>query len=125
MRFLTDYPTPRPGWPFAAALTATMFVLAIAVPQSAFASEETRSVAVRHVDRHPATEAAARRTLARLGQGALEVCGASPFSVPQMRIAIRASRCWKDSMARAVRQIDNSTLADLYERTSNAGGKAG
>jgi UrcA family protein len=93
----------------AAAALAVAGATAVAQPPE---SPPTDTVVVRHVDLHPRTPRAARLTLDRIGEAALDVCGASPYSLPEVRRAVRASACWHDSMARAVAQIGDPLLAN-------------
>lgn len=60
-----------------------------------------------------ATPTAARRLLARIGNAALEACGASTFSLADYKSAIRASPCWHDAVEDASRRIGSPTLRAL------------
>ena len=42
----------------------------------------------------------------RLADAALEACGASGFSLAEMKAAAARSRCWQDAYAGAIVQID-------------------
>jgi UrcA family protein len=57
-----------------------------------------------------ASHAGARRLLQRIGDAALEACGASSFSLTEVKSATIASQCWKDAVAAAVRRIDSPLL---------------
>ena len=57
--------------------------------------------------------AAARRLFMRIGEAALEACGASTFSLPDYQIATRSSRCWRDAVDDATRRIGDPTLSAL------------
>ena len=64
-----------------------------------------------HYDRSTLTSAVgARRLLSRIGNAALESCGASAFSLPELRNATMASQCFKDAVNDAVRRIDSPLL---------------
>ena len=56
----------------------------IAVPGAA--QERTYAVTVHRVQLHPATPATARRTMERIEAAALEACGASSFSLREMKL---------------------------------------
>lgn len=77
--------------------------------------DETVAVRVRHVNLQPQSQAQARTALNKLSRGAMEACGASPFSVAPHRQAVRDSTCWKTSMADAVGRIDNKQLTAAYQ----------
>jgi UrcA family protein len=73
---------------------------------SGFETAETR---VRFDRRDLASPAAARRLLGRIGDAALESCGAS-FSLAEFKTATMASRCWRDAVDNAVHRIDDPVL---------------
>ena len=102
-------------------LAATILGAVIAMPATARerkAETETYSVTVRRAQLHPATPAAARRTLTRIEDAALAVCGASSFSFTGMKLAVRHSACWRDSMAATMARIDDPLLLKAYHRHS-------
>jgi UrcA family protein len=83
--------------------------IALTERHAAAAAMETSEIRVRY-DRHElGSPAAARRLFGRIGDAALESCGAS-FSLAEFKTATIASRCWKDAVAEAVRRIDNPLL---------------
>jgi len=98
-------------------LTATLLGAAIATPGTA---EEMKigpdryAATVRRAALHPATPAAARRTLARIEAAASAVCGASAFSLNAVKLAVRDSPCWRDSMAGTMARIDDPLLLQAY-----------
>ena len=98
-------------------LTGALLGAVIAMPAAA---EETKigpdsyAATVRRVALHPATPAAARRTLARIEAAAFAVCGASDFSLREVKRAVRDSSCWRDSMAGTMARIDDPLLLDAY-----------
>ncbi len=51
----------------------------------------------------------ARGLLRRIEAAASEACGASSFSLFEIKMATRRSRCWRDAVDAAVRQIDSPT----------------
>lgn len=72
------------------------------------------SVPVRGVNLRPASRAAARRLLARLGDAAMAACGADSASLRELRLEARASACWRDAMADAVARIGSPALTAAY-----------
>ena len=98
-------------------LTGAVLCAAITIPAAA---QERRigpdryAATVHRAELHPATPAAARRTLARIEAAALAVCGASSFSLSEVKLAIRTSACWRDSVADTMARIDDPLLLDAY-----------
>jgi UrcA family protein len=89
----------------------------LAAPVAAQQSEggaDRNAIMLTHIDRHPATPAAARKSLARIDRAALEVCGASGGSLREMKDATHRSACWREAMADAVAQIDDPLLTAAY-----------
>ncbi|HLZ98748.1 MAG TPA: UrcA family protein [Steroidobacteraceae bacterium] len=72
---------------------------------------ETTGIRVRYERRELTSPAAARNLLRRIGDAALESCGASSFSLAEFKTAIVESRCWKDAVDDAVRRIGNPVLS--------------
>ena len=97
-------------------LTGAALCAAIASP--AVAQEkigpDRYAVTVRRAGLHPATPAAARRTLARIEAAALAVCGGSEVSFSALKLAIQHSPCWRDAMADTMARIDDPLLLDAY-----------
>ena len=71
---------------------------------------ETAEIRVRYERRELTSPAAARRLLRRIGDAALESCGASSFSLAEIKTATVMSRCWRDAVDDAVRRIDDPLL---------------
>ena len=71
---------------------------------------ETTEIRVRYDRRELTSPTAARRLLRRIGDAALESCGASPFSLAEFKTATVVSRCWRDAVDDAVRRIDDPLL---------------
>jgi len=71
---------------------------------------ETTEIRVRYERRELTSPAAARRLLRRIGDAALESCGASSFSLAEFKTATVVSRCWRDAVDDAVRRIDDPLL---------------
>ena len=71
---------------------------------------ETHAITLHGVNTHPATIRAARKTLARIGEAALAVCGAPDSSLHDVKMAARASTCWHESMMKTLARIDDPPL---------------
>jgi UrcA family protein len=71
---------------------------------------ETTEIRIRYDHRKLTSPAAARQLLRRIGEAALESCGASPFSLDEVKTAALASPCWKGAVDDAVRRIHNPLL---------------
>jgi UrcA family protein len=74
------------------------------------AGSETTEIRVRYEPRELASPAGALRLLRRIGDAALESCGASAFSLAEIKAVTLQSQCWKDAVEDAVRRIDNPLL---------------
>ncbi len=96
------------------ALTAAVAASPAAAQQAG--GEITETIMLRHIDRHPATALAALRLLRQIDAAAMLVCGATPGSLGEVKRAARASRCWRDSVSAAVRQIDSPLLSAALAR---------
>lgn len=70
---------------------------------------DTTEIRVRYQRRELTSPAAARRLLRRIGDAALESCGAS-FSLAEFKTATVVSRCWRDAVDDAVRRVDDPLL---------------
>jgi UrcA family protein len=70
----------------------------------------TSTVRVSHINLNPLSPSEALHTLDRLRDAALEACGGSPFSLAEFRTAIRASKCWHESLADVVARVGNAQL---------------
>jgi len=71
---------------------------------------ETTDIRVRYERRELTSPATARRLLRRIGDAALESCGASSFSLAEFKAATMVSRCWRDAVDDAVRRVDDPLL---------------
>jgi UrcA family protein len=76
----------------------------------AAAAAEGSEIRVRYDRRELASPAGARRLLGRIGDAALESCGASSFSLVEFKAATMVSRCWRDAVDDAVRRVDDPLL---------------
>jgi UrcA family protein len=95
---------------------ASAGLLAAAALLATSAQAETTSIAVRHVNLHPATRAEAARTWSKIDDAALRACGASGFSLTEAKDAMRASPCWQEAAGGAVRQSGDPLLAQAFAR---------
>ena len=111
-------PAKRPVLTFVAALAAVTLMLSLcsAAMAAAAGRGDIVTVKVRTANAKPRNEAEARVLLRALGNAAQEACGASSFSLPAVRVAVRRSACWHEAMARAVKATDRRMLADLHAR---------
>ncbi|MFA5965332.1 MAG: UrcA family protein [Sphingomonas sp.] len=100
----------------AALLAALLLCTAQAASAADRPGEVTESVTLRGVTRNPATPRAATRLLHRIGDAAMLTCGASATSLADMKQAVRASPCWRDSVAETVRRIDDPLLSAAHAR---------
>lgn len=67
-----------------------------------------------HYDRKDLTSpVGARRLLVRIGNAALEACGASAFSLPDYKAATLASPCWREAVDDAVSRIGSPVLSEV------------
>ncbi len=86
--------------------TIALLGCALAMPAHAAPADhgsETVIVRVaRPVSRSPA---AMRRLERRIADAALEVCGASDFSLAEVKAAVLRSACWRQSYADAIAQV--------------------
>jgi UrcA family protein len=94
----------------AAAVISVAMGVASAVADSASLRLETTEVRVRYQAAELGSPVAARMLLKRIGNAALESCGASSFSLNEFRVATEHSECWKNAVAEAVRDIDSPAL---------------
>ena len=74
------------------------------------------SITVRHINLHPATPGEAMHAFLKIDEAALRVCGASPFSLAEAKMAMRASPCWQEAAGAAARQSGNALLAQAFDR---------
>ena len=72
---------------------------------------ETTEIRVRYERWELTSPAAARSLLRRIGDAALESCGASSFSLAELKTATVVSRCWRDAVDDAVRRIGSPELS--------------
>ena len=77
---------------------------------------DQHAIILTNVNMHPATVREARKTLDRIKVAALTLCGAPHGSSTYMRRAVMKSDCFKDSLADAVRKIDDPLINQLHQR---------
>ncbi|WP_294395292.1 UrcA family protein [uncultured Sphingomonas sp.] len=93
------------------ALAAMLPVLLLAaVPAAASKSTDptgtiTTDVRVSGLDRTPETAAEVGRVQRRLANAALEACGASTFSLTDVKRAVAGSTCWRQAYAEAAGRV--------------------
>lgn len=104
----------KPIYPPLALPRAAVAIALALLPCPAMSAMPAGSVAVRTAGLHRTSPADARRLLARLERGAERACGASPFSLREIRQSVRASACWHDAMASAVQRADNPLLTRAF-----------
>ena len=90
---------------------ATLCLAALLPSASYAAADETTSVTVRHVNLNPVTRAEVQRVYYQIDNGALRACGASDFSLREVKQATRDSACWQDAFAGAMKQVRSPALA--------------
>jgi UrcA family protein len=73
-------------------------------------------VAIRFGDLDLASQQGSATMLQRISHAALEACGASSFSVPDYRWAMKNSACYRGSMDRAVAKLATPSVTRLYEQ---------
>ena len=83
--------------------------IVLAEGRAAAAQVETAQVRMRYERWELTSPAAAYHLLRRIGDAALESCGASS-SLAEFKTATVASQCWRDAVDEAVRRIDNPLL---------------
>ena len=71
---------------------------------------QTTQIRVRYHHRELSSPAGARHVLRRIGEAALESCGASSFSLSEVKTAAMTSTCWKHAVDDAVRRIHEPML---------------
>ena len=85
-------------------------------------SEDTKVVVrLAAADQHANSPEATHQLLARLERAALEACGASEFSAPDVKLATKRSQCWRDSVAGAIAQIGDPVLSQARSRELESG----
>ncbi len=104
--------------PFLAAALLCGAIATSGAAQEVKIGPDRYAVTLRRADLHPATPAAARRTLARIEAAALAVCGGSDVSLSAVKRAVQHSPCWHDSMAGAMAGIDDPLLLQAYHHRS-------
>ena len=80
------------------------------------AGSETSAIRVRYSRTELTSTAGARNLLRRIGNAALESCGASPFSLTEFKAATEQSRCWRAAVDNALRNIGSPVLDAAAEQ---------
>ncbi|MDB5444933.1 MAG: UrcA family protein [Phenylobacterium sp.] len=94
----------------ALSFAAAASTAAIAAP----APDQVHVVKVGYGDLNLKSTADAQRLLHRLDRAAADACGASGFSLPEVKAAVRRSTCYRGSMDRAVATLNAPTVNSLY-----------
>ena len=94
-------------------LLAGAMALGLAAP--AMAESLTTTTAVRHADLDLSQAAAAHVMLERLDAAAARVCGASPFSLREVKAEVRRTSCYRDSLSQAVASLDAPAVTAAYK----------
>lgn len=101
------------------ALALTFAATAPCIAQEVQVARDRYVVALHRADLRSATPDAARRTLARIDRAAMAVCGASGFSLSEVKQAVRASACWHDAVADTARRIDDPLLSQTWQNVTD------
>jgi UrcA family protein len=72
------------------------------------------TLTVRHGDLDLATRRGARLMILRLDEAAKEVCGSSSFVSLAYKEAVRSTKCYRESMNRALAGLDSPNVSALY-----------
>jgi len=91
-------------------LPCVLSAIAATASNATPAAVQTTEIRVRYDHRELTSSAGARHLLRRIGKAALESCGASSFSLSEVKTAAMASPCWKDAVNDAVRRIHDPML---------------
>jgi UrcA family protein len=95
---------------------ALALALALLGPAAVQAStgNDVPTVRVSHADLDLAQPQGAATMLKRLDRASMSVCGASTFSLGQVKDAVRASDCYHQSLDRAVTSLAAPTVTAIY-----------
>jgi UrcA family protein len=110
-KWIIGYGKPRrrdrqPFWVVLACLMAGIGSQCFA----AAARSETTDIQLRYKHQELTSASSARVLLKRIGDAALESCGASPFSLAEFKAATKVTQCWRDAVDEAVRRIGSPVL---------------
>jgi UrcA family protein len=93
--------------------------LLMTVPAAALAaspSEETTVTTVRYNDLNLSNAHDASVMMGRLDRAALGACGASQFSLREVREATRNEACYKNSLSQAVASLNAPSVTAIYRQ---------
>jgi len=96
--------------------TNPRFWLPAALLCAAAAPAEPEKVVLHHIDLHPASEAAARRTIRRIDSAALQACGVSDSALREVQAATRKGDCWREAVGDVVHQSGDRRLMAAFAR---------
>jgi UrcA family protein len=91
----------------------------LVAPVAAQAADEVVTIAVRHGDLNLSNPADAARMMKRLDVASLRACGASTFSLREVREATRHEDCYQAGLNRAVADL-NAPLVTAILRDHSA-----
>ena len=94
------------------AVACVLSTVASTQVHAATARWETTEIRLRYDRAELTSPAAARHLLRRIQKAALESCGASSFSLNEIKTSTAASRCWRDAVDNAVRSVDEPLLTE-------------
>lgn len=97
-------------------LVAVMAVLTIPVAHAEEQIGPNRyAMTLKNVNVRPGSAEEARKTLSRIEGAAISLCGAPHGSSSILKRAVMKSDCFKNSVAEAVRKIDNPLINRLHD----------
>jgi UrcA family protein len=73
----------------------------------------TAELRVRYKEGELTSPTAMRGLFKRIGDAALEACGASSFSLAEVKTAAKRSACWRDAVDDAVGRVGSPTLSAI------------
>ncbi len=92
------------------ALACVMAVVPPTQVLAASAGADAIHIQLRYKHQELTSPTGARFLLRRIGDAALEACGASTFSLAEFKTATQAGKCWRDAVDETVRRIGNPLL---------------
>ena len=103
---------PHLSWAIFTILLAGTSSEGLAAPRGV----ETSTIRVRYNRTELTSSVGARNLLKRIGDAALESCGASSFSLAEFKAATEQSTCWRAAVDDAVRNIGSPVLNAAAEQ---------
>ena len=96
--------------------TASIMLMIPAAQAQNTIGPDQHAIILTNVNMQPATIREARKTLDRIKAAALTLCGAPHGSSSYLRRAVMKSECFTESVANAVRKIDDPLINRLHDR---------